>query len=158
MKVSLDADALLSGLDALADDAYSVARTMGAAVGAAMRDEAKASIRSRSGLLASSLYVAFNPETSTNTSVMYSVSWNRKKAPHGHLVEFGHWRTNVTVQLPDGRWITTKEKLPKPEWVPARPFLRPAQSAVAPRALNIAVAAGSRRFAELTNGGTNGNS
>lgn len=153
MQIKLDTDEVLKGLDVLADQAYSVSRTIGAAVGAAMRDEAKANVDSKSGKLRSAIYVAFVPESSTNKSSVYSVSWNRKKAPHGHLVEFGHRRTNVTVQLPSGQWITTKEKLKVPEWVPAKAFLRRAQATVTPRAMRIAAQAGRARFFELAAGG-----
>lgn len=153
MRVSFNADSAIAGLDALSDATYSVARTMGAAVGAAMRDEAKANVRSRTGNLARSIYVAFDTDDSTATNIRYSVSWNRKKlGQHGHLVEFGHWRTNVTVQLPSGQWITTKEKLDNPEWVPARPFLRPALYSVQPRAIKIAAEVGRKRLQEIMQG------
>lgn len=153
MRVDFDADNVLSALDDLGKDAYSVARTMGAATAAALRDEAKANVNSRSGKLRGAIYLVFNAEASTETRVRYSVSWNRKKAPHGHLVEFGHTRTNVRVQLPSGQWITTKERLERPEWVPAKPFLRPAFDTLQPRLVQVAVTAGSKRFQELQNGG-----
>lgn len=156
MTVKFDAEDILDGLDALTDDTYKVARSMGVAAAIAVRDEAKANVRSRSGKLRASLYVAFDSEGSTRTRVRYGVSWNRTKAPHGHLVEFGHVRTNVRVQLPNGQWITTKEKLEKPEFVPARPFLRRAYDTLQPRLVQIAADAGRRRFESLTNGEADG--
>lgn len=152
MDVKLDLGDLLPNLDTLTEKAYSVARTMGAAVGAAVRDEAKANVRSHSGLLSSAIVVKYAAEQSTQGLSRYLVTWNRKKAPHGHLVEFGHWRTNVVTQLPNGQWITTKEKLPEPIWVNARPFLRPAQATITPIAMNIAAQAGMARWNELTGG------
>lgn len=148
MTVKFDADSVFAGLDVLADEAYSAARHMGVAVGAAFRDEAKANVRSRTGNLQRSIYLAYD-SSSTNTNIRYSVSWNKSRlGKHGHLVEFGHWRTNVVVQLASGQWVATKEKLDTPKWVPARPFLRPALSAVMPRVMSIATAAGRRRLAE----------
>lgn len=153
MRVDIDTAAVTAGLDKLVDQAYSVARTIGAAVGAAMRDEAKSKVRSHSGKLAAAIVVKYAPEWSTDKQVRYIVTWNRKKAPHGHLVEFGHRRYNEVVQLPNGQWITTNNKLEHPEWVPARPFLRPAQAAVTPVAMTIATRVGSARWNELSKGG-----
>lgn len=56
------------------------------------------------GNLDRSIYRAYSPEKSTATSKVYRISWNRKIAPHGHLIEFGTSRA------------------------PAYPFLRPALS------------------------------
>lgn len=148
MRVNFDFGDVMEGLDQLGDDAYSVARTMGEAVGAAMRDEAKQQAPRKSGLLASAIYLAFSDD-STETRIVYSVSWNRKKAPHGHLVEFGHWRTNVVVQSANGQWVTTKERLAQPKWVNAKPFLRPAYMTVVSVSMRIAGDAGRKRFAQL---------
>ncbi|HDS1002019.1 hypothetical protein [Stenotrophomonas phage BUCT603B1] len=153
MKLEIDTASVMAGLADLQEQAYSVARTMGAAVGAAMRDEAKSRVRSDSGRLAAAIVVKFAQEWSTKREVRYIVTWNRKKAPHGHLVEFGHWRTNVVTQLPNGQWITTSERLEKPVWVAAKPFLRPAQAAITPVAMNIATRAGAARWNELSQGG-----
>ena len=73
----------------------------------------------KSGLLHGAIYRVYSPEKSTATSKLYRVSWNKKKAPHGHLVEFG---TSTA---------------------PAHPFLRPALSK-----LNDAIAAGQARMAK----------
>lgn len=55
----------------------------------------------------------------------YSVGVNMKKAPHWHLLEFGHKRINVVVKLPDGSWRPFRRRLHTPRWVAAQPFLRP---------------------------------
>lgn len=155
MKLSFDASDVLKNLGDLADPLYSVARTMGVAVGAAMRDEAKANVNSETGRLKDAIVVKYAAEDSSTKNVRYVVTWNRKKAPHGHLVEFGHWRTHEVVKLPDGT-IRTGALLPRAEWdwTPAKAFLRRAQTTITPRALNISVAAGAARWAELQNGGT----
>lgn len=148
MKVSFDMKEVEEGLDDLGEHIYDVSRAMGRAVGMAMRDEAKQQAPKKSGKLAAAVYVAFD-DKSTESRVVYSVSWNRKKAPHGHLLEFGHWRTNVVVQRANGQWITTNERLAKPEWVPAHPFLRPAYMTIQPVVMRIAGDAGRKRLQEL---------
>lgn len=60
----------------------------------------------KTGNLYESIYRAFSPESSrTGALATYHVSWNHTKAPHGHLVEFGHIG-------------------PTGKWVPAHSFLR----------------------------------
>lgn len=44
------------------------------------------------GLLAASIYQVYSKDNSDNKHATYHVSWNKKKAPHGHLVEFGSSR------------------------------------------------------------------
>lgn len=56
------------------------------------------------GNLQSSIYRVYAGDESTDDKKVYKVSWNRTKAPHGHLLEFG----------------TSK--------MAARPFLRPSLS------------------------------
>lgn len=68
------------------------------------------------GALKASIYQAFSQDNSGKGFATYHSSWNYRKAPHGHLVEFG------TSQSP------------------AHPFLRPAYDAAAPRALKVAEA------------------
>lgn len=143
----------------------SLARTMAVAGGRILRDEAKmlapvggdmsvverqAGESNRPGLLRSAIYLAYKPERSTHGEYVYSVSWNAKKAPHGHLVEFGHWRTHAVYKGKDGEWYTNpKIKLDKPQWVPARPFLRPALDAAGDRARAAMMARGKERLFDL---------
>lgn len=68
------------------------------------------------GALRASIYQAFSKDNSGKGFATYHSSWNYRKAPHGHLVEFGTSRT------------------------PAQPFLRPAFDAAASRALKVAEA------------------
>lgn len=56
----------------------------------------------KTGNLAAAIYRVYSPERSSSDQKTYRVSWNKKKAPHGYLIEFG------TVRAP------------------AYPFLRPA--------------------------------
>lgn len=73
------------------------------------------------GALDSAIYQVYSPEESPPGRKTYKVSWNHKKAPHGHLIEFG------TVKSP------------------AYPFLRPAVDKV-PAAVEAGVANMERRF------------
>lgn len=82
-------------------------------------DEVLTNVPVKSGLLKSAIYRAFSPEKSDELRKTYRVSWNRKKAPHGHLIEFGTSRA------------------------PAHPFVRPAFDHI-----NDAIEQGKARMAE----------
>lgn len=41
------------------------------------------------GNLENSIYRVYSPERSGDALKTYRISWNKKKAPHGHLIEFG---------------------------------------------------------------------
>jgi HK97 gp10 family phage protein len=62
------------------------------------------------GLLASAIYQVYSKDNSDAQHATYHISWNAKKAPHGHLVERGTSRA------------------------PASPFVRPAFDAMHARA------------------------
>lgn len=91
-------------------------------------------IRRRTGNLASSIYQVYSKDNSTPSTATYHISWNAKKAPHGHLVEYGHiQRYRVVRDEATGQLITLKSQpLPHPVHVAARPFIRPAE-VVAPK-------------------------
>jgi hypothetical protein len=86
----------------------------------------------KTGNLADSIYQVFSDDNSEEGAAgyrraAYHVSWNHRKAPHGHLVEFGHIQKYKVYLGKDGKWYTNKKaKLPTPVQVPARPFIRPA--------------------------------
>lgn len=66
-----------------------------------------------------SIYRVFVKERSTGKIKVYRTSWNKRKAPHGHLIEFGHKNA------------------------PAYPFIRPAFDRT-----QAAIEAGTNRMAE----------
>lgn len=74
------------------------------------------------GALRDSIYQVYSVDNSSDAVATYHVSWNARKAPHGHLVEFG------------GRGGR----------LPAHPFLRPAFDA----ALRFALEAANQRLAQ----------
>lgn len=71
------------------------------------------------GNLRDSIYRVYSPERSSIDKKTYRISWNARKAPHGHLIEFGTSRA------------------------PAYPFIRPAFGRV-----GDAIVAGQARMAE----------
>lgn len=134
------------------------------------------------GLLRNSLYQAFATHQSSPTTAVYHISWRGTRrgggegtlpsAPHGHLLEYGHWRYFALVRSKDGRWRTmihpSKIGTPRPDrraslavksqyyvalqtpvWVSPRPFLRPAYEAKQQAARDAAMRAFEREFAKL---------
>lgn len=98
------------------------------------------------GLLRDAIYLAFSENRSDPKEgrFVYSVTWNASKAPHGHLLEFGHWRYNVVAGD-----FPRKAELDEAEWVAAKPFLRPGFESHRTVAVEIGMARGKERFAEL---------
>lgn len=114
-----------------------------------LQDEIKARAPVHEGTLKSAVYRAHAPEQSGDSRQVYAVGVNMKKAPHWHLVEFGHWRVNVIVRLPNGQTIATKERLDRPVWVPAVPYLRPAWDAKGAAAVQAMIKRARERMSEL---------
>jgi hypothetical protein len=101
-------------------------------------------IGSVTGNLRGSIYQSFSEEQSVQAAgggylkASYHVSWRTAKgtglprAPHGHLVEFGHIQKYKVYLGRDGHWYTNKKApLPTPIQVAARPFIRPASARAA---------------------------
>lgn len=157
----LDVSGWLAGLEKLKSPQLreSLARSMGVAGGKVLRDEAKRWVPNGAesgsitpGLLESAIYLAHS-DKSTPAQQIYKVSWNSKKAPHGHLVEFGHWQNYAVVKLPNGDWFTDVTKpLAQPKWVQAKPFLRPAYDVAKSDAMAAMVQRGRERLPELLAG------
>ena len=133
------------------------------------------------GLLRDSIYQAFATHESSPTTAVYHISWRGTRrggggalasAPHGHLLEFGHWRYFALVRSKDGRWRTMVHPskigtprpdrraslavksqyyvaLPTPVWVAPKPFLAPAYEAKKAAAKQAAEQVFAREFANL---------
>jgi len=102
------------------------------------------------GALRGAIYQVFSRDNSRPVgdgyqSATYHVSYNASKAPHGHLVEYGHVQTRVVFLGADGRWHTSTARLSAPRHVAARPFLRPAFDAAQAQALQSAMSEFERR-------------
>lgn len=158
------ADAL-AGLDRLAGPLKTkLARSMGVAAGKVYRDEAKRrapvgdhgpdeGLSPYPGALRDSIYLAYREGRTTESQVVYSVSWNARIAPHAHWIEFGHWRINELIPIgAGGLWVATKDRLDTPQWVPAQPFMRPALDAMSGVAAQAAIERGRVRLSELLAG------
>lgn len=133
MPVDLDAfDAVIAQLDQDVQAAVRPAAQAGAEViyQAVLRNVD--AIGSVTGNLRNSIYQAFSKDQSAQvaggySAATYHVSWNAKKAPHGHLLEYGHIQKYKVYIGRDGNWYTNKAApLPEPKQVAARPFMRPA--------------------------------
>ena len=164
----MDMSGVLAGLDKLGGSLReSLARSMAVAGGKVIRDEAKllAPVGTEEGgsiypgALRDSIYLAFREGPSLSGNVTYSVSWNSKKAPHGHLLEFGHWQPFKVGKIPGGYGggYYTLKGVPNPKqgddrWVPAHAFLRPALDSAGARAKQAMIERGRERLPELLQG------
>lgn len=138
----------------------SLARRMGVAGGRVIRDEAANNALvpmgpygvERRTLLSHAMYVAFDKKNLKPNTYSYNVSWNAKVAPHGHLIEFGHWRPYSVYydKLTDQWYSNVKSKLPgQGKWVPAYPFLRPALDRKGKDALKVMIDTGRDELPKL---------
>ena len=152
----------------------SAARAMGVAMGQSVRDEAKerapvlqpgneGTDSQNPGVLRDAIYLAYDDRRAVlnPSSYRYTVSWNSKKAPHGHLLEFGYWQPYLVQRNAQGLWTTpipnrtakgTQRGIPHPEGgfaVQAFPFLGPAFDAKYPSLASTAFAAGTKKFNEV---------
>lgn len=160
---TVDMSEVLKGLDKLIATKESVARAMGVAMGQDVRDEAK--IRApvlkpenvgldnqRPFVLRDAIYVAYDKRAGVlnSDSYRYTVSWNSKRAPHGHLAEFGHWMPYQYALTTDGRYYTPKPLQPNAGFfVAAQPFLGPAFDAKVGSLNRVAAAAGAAKLKEM---------
>lgn len=157
--IKVDVSSVIAGLHKMADKTESLARSMLVAGGKVVRDEARlrapvaepGEYAANPGLLKSAIYIAYNTTDSHGGTYAYKVTWNHKVAPHGHLVEFGHWQPYAVHKRLDGRgyYTDTSEKLATPKRIPARPFLRPAWEATKDAAVERMMQRGRERLPQL---------
>ncbi len=140
VKTDVDLSSVMEGLDGLVKLRTSLSRSMAVAGGKVLRDEAKERAPVKSGRLKGAIYLAYKDGRSTDDEVVYSISWNAKVAPHGHLIEFGHAVVRGGKAGKGGVNIG---------WAPAKPFLRPAYDAALPRAQQAMIERGRERLPEL---------
>lgn len=166
IQAKTDFSSALAGLDRLKGAAReSLARSMAVAGGQVLRDEAKLLAPKETGLLESAIYLAHKDNKSSASQQVYSVTWNAKKAPHGHLIEFGHWRYNKIINGYPQKSLREGLKrgkgpedhagpgaLEHPVWVAAHPFMRPAFDSASERAKSAMIERGRQRLPELLAG------
>jgi hypothetical protein len=148
------ADAMLDGL---AGDIEAAARPAAQAAAEVLYQAVIKNVQaigSVTGNLRNAIYQAFSPDQSAEGKAVYHVSWRTSgsggpRAPHGHLVEFGHLQRYASYIGSDGHWYTAVRPemrgKPRPRrnasqaekdayyvlrkggpiQIPARPFIRP---------------------------------
>lgn len=141
---SMDTAGLNQWLNELEAEAQAAVRPAAQAGAQVLYDEVKRNVgrlKRKTGNLDRSIYQAFSRDNSGDGKVTYHVSWNTRKAPHGHLVEFGHLqRYEVSFDPNTKRFTTHKDRpLPVPKQIAAKPFVRPAMAKF-PQALEAAKA------------------
>lgn len=142
----LDLSALESQIDGIEDKTKAAVRPAAQAGAQVLYNRVLqnvAGIGVKSGNLRSSIYQAYSKDNSGEKRATYHISWNTKKAPHGHLLEFGHVQRYAVFLGSDGQWHTDKKRPIAPRIVAARPFVRPARDSI-PAALEAV----KDRFAE----------
>lgn len=109
--LSVDMASVHAMLDDMGDRAEEAARPAAQAASQVLYDEVKrnvAAIPRKTGRLDQAIYQVFSANNSGEGRATYHVSWNVRKAPHGHLVEFGHVQRYVSYIGKDGNWYTAK--------------------------------------------------
>ena len=151
--IKADIGGMLAGIDSLAADIDNAARPAAQAGAQVFYDQVVANvagIRKKTGNLRRSIYQVYSKDRSAIGKAVYQIGWNAKKAPHGHLVEFGHLqRYEVTYDPKTGRYFTHKDRPIAPIQIAAKPFLNPAKS----RAPQAQDAMEQRFFVELQKSG-----
>lgn len=110
----------------------------------ALRDEMRERAPREEGTLQDSLYVYRDKTRSNDERHIYFIGPNKRKAPHWHLIEYGHWMKYTVIRI-RGRLFSLKNRpLKTPKWVPAKPYIRPAFSKV-----KVALDRGKKRIAEV---------
>lgn len=133
MTITVNTAQLREYLDQLGDKVDEAVRPAAQAGAQVLYDEVQknvARIGKKTGNLSSSIYQVFSKKDSPEGLATYYVSWNAQKAPHGHLVEYGHIQKYQSVlNKKTGKWITLKNRpLKQSKQVMAQPFIRPAQA------------------------------
>lgn len=96
-------------LQELGDRADSASRPAAQAAAQVLYDEVKKNVGAlgqKSGNLNRSIYQVYSQDNSGPGFATYQVSWNHRKAPHGHLLEFGHIQRYASYIGKDGNWRT----------------------------------------------------
>ncbi|MGC3984833.1 MAG: HK97 gp10 family phage protein [Pseudorhodoferax sp.] len=154
-KASLNTAGLNRYLNKLGDEAEAALRPAAQAGAQVLYDRVKANVGAigkKTGKLSASIYQAYSVSNSEDgKAAVYHVSWNARKAPHGHLLEYGYLQRYRYYQGDDGqirpmvrpgmdgkprpgRRAPQAQKnayyvtLPFPVWVAPRAFVRNAES------------------------------
>lgn len=108
-RIEMDNTELFRDLDKRAEHAEEAVRPSAQAGAQVFYDQVKTNVAGlgrKTGNLDSSIYQVYSQDGSSKLRAEYHISWNHKKAPHGHLVEFGHLQRYVTYIDRRGNWKT----------------------------------------------------
>ena len=125
LTIKFDPSLLNQQLDAIGGAALSAVRPAAQAGAQVLYDEVKLNvgrIKKKTGNLDASIYQAFSADNSRVSgarfgsrdayeAATYHISWNARKAPHGHLVEYGHLMTRKAYIGSDGKWYTSSKEI-----------------------------------------------
>lgn len=106
------------------------------------------------GTLFDSIYHAYSKEESTNGKQVYHIGPNKRIAPHWHFTENGHYRVNV-VEYFGTKLRATKERLPSPVWIPAKPWITPTYETKVQTAITAMRDRMREKISEIQSGGQN---
>lgn len=127
--MTVDLAGLESAVNAMHTQVKAATRPAAQAAAQVLYDHARqnaAALGRVTGKLHASIYQAYSRDHSRPGVATYHISWNARKAPHGHLVEFGHIQRYKAYLGADGKWHSNLRAPIAPRHVAARPFLRPA--------------------------------
>lgn len=108
-RIDMDVGGLLRYVDQLEDGCEVAVRPAAQAGSQVMYGLVQSNVNALgkvTGNLAKSIYQVYSRDNSGRLRAEYHVSWNYKKAPHGHLVEYGHLQRYVTYIDKRGQWKT----------------------------------------------------
>jgi HK97 gp10 family phage protein len=130
MRIKVDTAGLSSLIQQMNENVNGAVRPAAQAAAQVLYDNVKSNV-SRigkvTGNLQNSIYQVYSKKNSSETKATYEVSYNKQKAPHGHLVEYGHIQKFRSYIGKDGKWYTNKKSpLAQPIQIAAKPFIRPA--------------------------------
>lgn len=155
LTVNFDVQRLVDYLDGFGEQVQEALRPAAAAGAKVLYDRVKLNVAGLgrvTGNLDRSIYRVLSEANTTANRVVYHVSWNHIKAPHGHLVEYGYMRRyeyyqneqgQVRIKVrPEARGKKKPSRsapaaakaayyvmLPTPVMVPGKAFVRSAVSA-----------------------------
>ncbi len=129
LSISFDTRALRDQVQALREDLAHAERAAAQAGAQVLYDEVKQNVGRlgrHTGNLERAIYQAYSKDQSIDNQQVYHISWNARKAPHGHLVEFGYRQLyQVVKDRKTGKWISLKNRrLASPKQVPPQAFVR----------------------------------
>ena len=104
----LDVGGLNSMMDDLGDAVSDSIRPAAQAGAQVFYDRAKQYVGAMgrvTGNLSNAIYQAYSESNSGQDKATYHVSWNHIKAPHGQLLEYGHWQRYQVILTSNG-WKT----------------------------------------------------